>query len=123
MGNVRRKVYIELEKERRGVLEQINLQFSQEEIYKKIIIDGENVPDKEKLFKGKEDILEKMFQAYLYKICYIFSEEAVKLLNKNEITEAELRVHFRWLNKKKEIETATYDQLCLAKLRNGRSIL
>ena len=38
MGNVRRKVYIELEKERRGVLEQINLQFSQEEIYKKIII-------------------------------------------------------------------------------------
>lgn len=115
MGNVRRKVYIELEKERRGVLEQINLQFSQEEIYKKIIIDGENVPDKEKLFKGKEDILEKMFQAYLYKICYIFSEEAVKLLNKNEITEAELRVHFRWLNKKKKIETATYDQLCLAK--------
>ena len=65
MGNVRRKVYIELEKERRGVLEQINLQFSQEEIYKKIIIDGENVPDKEKLFKGKEDILEKMCQAYL----------------------------------------------------------
>lgn len=56
-----------------------------------------------------------MFQAYLYKICYIFSEEAVKLLNKNEITEAELRVHFRWLNKKKKIETATYDQLCLAK--------
>lgn len=115
MGNVRRKIYIELEKKRWDVFEQINTEFTKENVYKDILINGNDIANKEKLFDGKEKILESMFQTYLYQICCIFSKETVKLLNRHEKKGAEIRVHFRWLNKKKDIEKVTYDQLCLAK--------